>query len=212
VSYWLKVRFRDAEVFAACDLSGEFIQSGPLVEFCYSLGGKRYRTRPEKFEPIDGQSPVEHGASAATSKSKPSSGATGRGGDTIELWTDGACTGNPGPAGAGVVFIDGQSRQEVSEYLGEGTNNIAELTAILRGLELVTDPSRAVDVMTDSSYCIGLLTKGWKAKANQELVATIRQTMRPFASLQFVKVKGHAGIELNERADALAREAVERRC
>ena len=130
--------------------------------------------------------------------------------EAVQLWTDGACTGNPGPAGAGVLYRYGDDERVLSEYLGEGTNNIAELTAILRGLEMVSDVSLPVDIMTDSSYCIGLLTKGWKAKANQELVARLRQKLVAFSDVRFIKVKGHAGIPENERADELAREAIVR--
>ena len=128
----------------------------------------------------------------------------------MQLWTDGACTGNPGPAGAGVYFHFKDVEREVSEYLGPGTNNIAELTAILRGLEMVEDRALPVDVMTDSSYCVGLLTKGWKAKANVELVATLRAKLAEFSDVRLVKVKAHVGIPGNERADELAREAIVR--
>ncbi|HUJ59504.1 MAG TPA: ribonuclease H, partial [Kofleriaceae bacterium] len=130
--------------------------------------------------------------------------------DAIHVWTDGACTGNPGPAGAGVVIIDGNKRTELSEFLGEGTNNIAELTAILRGLERVAERRRPVIVYSDSAYSIGLLTKPWKAKANAELVATLRALCGEFSDLRFVKVPGHAGVPLNERTDQLAREAITR--
>ena len=124
------------------------------------------------------------------------------------MWTDGACTGNPGPAGIGVVVGDGDQRQEVSEFLGPGTNNIAELTAIERGLQLVTDRQRPVEVYSDSSYAIGLLSQGWKAKANQELVARIRALVATFPRVRFVKVAGHSGIPLNERTDELATGAI----
>lgn len=127
---------------------------------------------------------------------------------SIQVWTDGACTGNPGPAGLGVVLIEDKERRELSEFLGEGTNNIAELTAILRGLQEVKDRSRAVYVYTDSQYSIGLLTKPWKPKKNVELVAELRELCRTFPKLHFVKVAGHAGIPLNERVDQLAREAI----
>ena len=127
------------------------------------------------------------------------------------MWTDGACTGNPGPAGLGVVIIDGRERRELSEYLGQGTNNIAELMAILRGLEEVQDKSRPVIVYSDSAYSIGLLTQNWKAKANTELVTKLRALTKTFANLKFVKVAAHAGVVLNERVDELARNAVTRR-
>jgi ribonuclease HI len=132
-------------------------------------------------------------------------------GDAIQVWTDGACTGNPGPAGLGVVIIDGSHRVELSEYLGEGTNNIAELMAILRGLESVKDKQRPVVVYTDSAYSIGCITKPWKPKKNVELIDELRQIARGFSDLRFVKVAGHAGIPLNERVDQLARDAITRR-
>jgi ribonuclease HI len=134
----------------------------------------------------------------------------------IMVWTNGACSGNPGPMGIGVVVTEGSWRQEVGEYLGVGTNNIAELVAIERGLEVAAPRlaagARRVHVHSDSSYAIGLLDKGWKAKANQELVARIREALAAFpAPVTFVKVPGHAGVPENERCDELARRAVEQR-
>jgi ribonuclease HI len=130
--------------------------------------------------------------------------------NAIHVWTDGACEGNPGPAGLGVVIIDGAERRELSEYLGLGTNNIAELTAILRGLETIADRKRPVIVYSDSQYSIGLLTQNWKAKANKELVEELRGLTREFRDLRFVKVAAHSGIPLNERVDELARGAITR--
>jgi len=131
--------------------------------------------------------------------------------EPIHAWTDGACTGNPGPMGIGVVLLSGKHRKEISEYLGPvGTNNIAELTAILRALESIKDRKRPVVVYSDSSYAIGLLSMGWKAKANKDLVEKIRQFLRLFPDVQFVKVAGHAGVVENERCDELARDAIER--
>jgi ribonuclease HI len=133
----------------------------------------------------------------------------------VEIWTDGACSGNPGPMGIGVVVIDGGRRKEHGEYLGTGTNNIAELVAIERGLALAAqitagDRERPLRVYSDSSYAIGLLDKGWKAKANQELVARIRKVVAQSPRLAFVKVSGHAGVPENERCDELARQAISR--
>jgi len=94
------------------------------------------------------------------------------------------------------------------DYLGDDkTNNIAELTAILRAAEIVPIGAAAV-VHTDSQYSIGVLTKGWKAKANQELVANVKSALAQRKSWQLRYVPGHAGVPLNERADELAREAV----
>lgn len=138
---------------------------------------------------------------------------------SIHVYTDGACTGNPGPMGIGVVILDPSApilveggatepqRRELSEYLGVGTNNIAELTAIQRGL-LGLPRSREIVIYSDSAYAIGLLSQNWKAKANQELVAELRRLVREFSHVRFVKVAGHAGVPENERCDELARLAI----
>jgi ribonuclease HI len=128
----------------------------------------------------------------------------------VIAYADGACSGNPGPAGLGVVLIDGQRRVELSEYLGEGTNNIAELTAVLRALAEIPQ-DRALMIYTDSQYTIGVVQKGWKAKANQALVAELRAALSGRPATRLAYVPGHAGVLLNERADALAREAVSAR-
>jgi len=153
-------------------------------------------------------------------KSPPKPVSPSLGAAAIDVWTDGACSGNPGPMGIGVVVIDGGHRDEIGEYLGVGTNNIAELVAIERGLEvahprMVGDGGerRRVRVYSDSGYAIGLLSAGWKAKANQELVARIRAQLAALGAgaVEFVKVRGHAGVPENERCDALARQAITER-
>jgi ribonuclease HI len=118
--------------------------------------------------------------------------------------------------GIGVVVRNGGDKPiEHGEYLGRGTNNIAELTAIERALELVEGlgpeaRAREVVIHADSSYAIGLLSQGWKAKANQELVERLRLRARRFPCLRFVKVAGHAGVPDNEKCDELARLAISR--
>jgi ribonuclease HI len=129
--------------------------------------------------------------------------------EPVIIYTDGACLGNPGPAGLGVVLRSGNRRREIKESLGWSTNNVAELTAILRALEAVKDRNRPVKVHSDSTYAIGVVSKGWKAKANKELVARIRELAATFPNLEFVKVPGHAGVPDNERCDQLAKEAAE---
>ncbi len=125
----------------------------------------------------------------------------------VVAYADGACSGNPGPAGFGIVVLDGKKRIEISEYLGQGTNNIAELSAVLRALAEVPDKGRPLVIWTDSQYSIGILQKGWKAKANVELVEQLKQALRARpADIRYVP--GHSGIALNERADELAREAI----
>jgi ribonuclease HI len=125
------------------------------------------------------------------------------------VFTDGACSGNPGPGGYGVVLRAGNTQRVISGWLGDQcTNNIAELTAILRALEAIRDPSRPVMLYSDSAYALGLLTQNWKAKANTELVMTLRAKARTFSRLKLIKIEGHAGHEGNELADKLARAAI----
>ena len=127
----------------------------------------------------------------------------------IEFYTDGACSGNPGPCGYGWLKRDGDDYHEKCQYLGRGTNNIAELMAIKSSLESVEDRDRPVRIYSDSSYSIGVLVKGWKAKANRELILEIRDLISEFSDLELRKVKGHSGHPLNERADDLATSTLE---
>jgi ribonuclease HI len=225
---WIRHRLRDADVWAKVDGRGALVTDAQgRVEIVYkaTAGARVYRAGARNLAPTgDGSAieiavgePAPERAEAGTAGNSPARGARGGGGaspavppDAIHVWTDGACEGNPGPAGLGVVIIDGKEHRELSEYLGHGTNNIAELMAIFRGLEAVADRARPVVVYSDSAYSIGLLSQNWKAKANQELVAKLRALTREFRDLRFVKVAGHAGIPLNERVDELARGAISR--
>jgi len=128
----------------------------------------------------------------------------------IKIYTDGASSGNPGPAGIGIVLMYGDHKKEISSFIGRATNNTAELTAIKTGLEELKRYDLPVRIFSDSSYAIGLLSKGWKAKANQELVFEIRSLMTKFSDLAFIKVKGHSGIKENEVADFLATSAIKK--
>lgn len=207
---WMPYRLRDAEVWAKVDDNGELVTDRDgRVEIVYkpAAGAKLYRAGARNLVRAEGAAIEIEPGERAPDRSK----GEGAPDNAIHVWTDGACTGNPGPAGLGVVIVDGDKKTELSEYLGEGTNNIAELTAILRGLEEVAEKSRPVIVYSDSAYSIGLLTQAWKAKKNVELVEELRAICRQFKDLRFVKVAGHAGIPLNERVDQLARDAVVRR-
>jgi ribonuclease HI len=162
--------------------------------------------------PTSARAAASDGAPRTSPRSRPRSQQTAAPADAIHIWTDGACSGNPGLAGLGVVIVgDGPGHREISEFLGQATNNIAELTAILRGLESVTDRTRTVIIYSDSAYSIGLLTQAWKPKKNIELVQQLRALARQFADLRFVKVAAHSGIPLNERVDQLAVAAIHRR-
>ena len=173
-----------------------------------------YRPSAANLFPDDdpGSSPSSSSSSSPSSSPKPAKPrpASSPGGPVLELWTDGACSGNPGPMGIGVVAVDGGKRCELGEYLGIGTNNIAELTAIDRALDLAGSDAttKHLRIHTDSAYSIGVLSKGWKAKANQELIARLRKRLAGLPNVEFVKVAGHAGIPDNERCDELARDAI----
>lgn len=127
----------------------------------------------------------------------------------VNIWADGACVNNPGLMGIGAVVIDGDQRHELSEHIGMGTNNVAELTAIERGLALAfkvtKGNARTFIVHTDSKYAIGVLSLGWKAKANKALIARIIRKLPH--KIGFVWVRGHSGVPENERCDHLATSA-----
>ena len=88
------------------------------------------------------------------------------------------------------------------------TNNIAELRAIEKGLKAVKNTDLPVRLFTDSNYAYGILALGWKERKNKDIVASIKKTISKFKNLTFIKVKGHAGDEGNERADFLATNAI----
>jgi ribonuclease HI len=220
-------RLRGEKILARVDDQGQVhTGSDGRVDVLYKRGGKIYRASLRNLTPDDDARIVPDQEAAAGEAvpgreapvKKPGRVLDGTldgaalPADAILAYTDGACTGNPGPMGIGMVLIDPKTgaRRERSEYLGEGTNNIAELVAIQRALELAPE-GRALAVHSDSSYALGLLGLGWKAKANQALVAQIRALAEGRADLRLVKVAGHAGVVENERADELARTAVERR-
>jgi len=121
-----------------------------------------------------------------------------------EIYTDGACSGNPGPAGVGVIIAkDKKLMAQISYYLGDATNNIADLESIRVGLNNIPEKSN-VTIYSDSTYAIGMLSKNWKAKANVGLVLDILALMTKFEKIKFVKVKGHSTNKGNQAADHLA--------
>jgi ribonuclease HI len=206
-------RLRDADVWARVGADGALItdKSG-RVEVVYRSepGAKTYRASARNLTPIEGGVAIDIETAAAVEQAAPAPAPE----NAIHVWTDGACSGNPGPAGIGVVVIDGDKRKEIGEYIGEATNQVAELRAIEHGLNDVVPADRTarpVIVYSDSAYAIGLLTKPWKAKANVELVERLRALAKEFADLRFVKVVGHAGVVENERCDQLATTAVRMR-
>jgi ribonuclease HI len=211
---------RGDRVLARCEEDGTLRAEGGRVEIRYKpTDARAYRAGARNLSPVDGAEilPDDHCVDGAAPPDKKkearggSSAPTSVTADEVLVYADGACSGNPGPAGIGVVRVTRDDRRELSEYLGEATNNIAELTAILRAAEAMDDPARPLRLYTDSSYSIGVLTKGWKAKANKELVARVKGALAKLEDVELHPVRGHAGHALNERADQLAVEAVETR-
>ena len=226
---WRHATIRGQRVFVRVRDDGHLDDKGGRVEIRYKANDPRAYHASVKNLVVDHATPImsdDTCVPAEDAKSRPKqSRAAAKASKTSAApadapttsargwiaYTDGACTGNPGPAGSGwVVVAPGGSPVESYAYLGEGTNNIAELTAILRALHEVP-PDQPLVVYTDSQYAIGVLTKGWKAKANKELIEGIREELRGHTNVRFVYVPGHAGVPMNERADELAREAIRTR-
>jgi ribonuclease HI len=218
---WIEATLRGQRVLARAKADGALAVEGGRVEIRYNpKDGRAYRAAARNLEIAVGGKllsdeacePVAAGAAGATGASgrpKPAPQAHPPG--AWVAYTDGACSGNPGPAGSGVVLVSPKGRMfEGFEYLGEATNNVAELTAILRAVEWLPLPASGIVVHTDSQYAIGVLQKGWRAKVNQELVARTKRAVETRGA-RLVYVPGHSGVPLNERADELAREAIVRR-
>jgi len=179
-----------------------------------------YRVHLESIRPLPdkgGCKPDNAGKKAAPGKASPKKSIHSRRKNlpmddnrTILVYTDGASSGNPGPAGIGIFLRYGIHEKTISKYIGIATNNIAELEAIRVALAEIKNPELPVRIYTDSSYALGLLSLGWKPKKNQDLVLSIKKSMKKFRDLQFVKVRGHAGDPGNEMADRLATDAVKK--
>ena len=222
---WKRMRFKGNKVWMAVDGEGRPLLENGKALIKYQLDQPhQYRVHPEKIFLLDDEA-SEPGAAQPSPRKKTGTHARKRTADSpdidgteiltddlqhnaIIIHTDGACSGNPGPAGIGVVMCYKGHRKEISRFIGMATNNIAELEAIKTGLEAVKNRSLPVVLFSDSSYSLGLLTKGWKAKQNQELVEKVRNLVKTFNHLKIIKIKGHAGHPENERADRLAVAAI----
>lgn len=219
---WLPCLFKGSRVLARADEAGRLLADADgRVEMVYRPGGKTYRAARQNLQPLPEeqglQAVLEMGAAAGevgggAAAPRPRRAPAGEPRPRVVAWTDGACLGNPGPTGAGVLLklANGDVRA-VGRYLGPGTNNIGELRAVLIALQLVDDPASEVIVHTDSTYTLGVLTRPWKPKKNLELIAEIKREMSRFPRVEVRKVPGHAGVPENERVDELARTAAESR-
>ena len=139
----------------------------------------------------------------------------------IQIYSDGACRGNPGPGGWGVLLIYNDTEKEIYGGELETTNNRMELTAVIMGIESLTSPCE-IAITTDSKYVMDGITewmKGWKKRnwktaskkpvKNKELWIAL-DTVISKHEIEWHWVKGHSGDENNEIADQLARKYIEK--
>lgn len=138
----------------------------------------------------------------------------------IDIYTDGACSGNPGPGGWGVVLIYQENKKELSGYQPETTNNRMELFAAIQGLSALKE-SCVVNLYSDSSYLVNAFEKhwiekwqqnGWKTSTkspveNQDLWKLLLIHVRKH-QVRFIKVKGHSDNQYNNRCDEMAVTAI----
>lgn len=135
---------------------------------------------------------------------------------TVEMFTDGACSGNPGPGGYGVILKYNGVEKELCGGEELTTNNRMELTAVIEGLKILKQPCN-VSIQTDSKYVVDAITKGWlenwqknnwrKADKKQVLNVDLWQQLVELLKVHNVKflwIKGHNGHPENERCDQLA--------
>ena len=135
---------------------------------------------------------------------------------TVTIYTDGACSGNPGPGGWGAILMYGPHKKEMSGGEPQTTNNRMELTGVIQALSALKYPCK-VRVTTDSRYVVDGITKGWaqgwkkrgwkksdgKPALNPELWERLLELLA-IHDVEFAWIKGHAGHEENERCDRLA--------
>ncbi len=120
----------------------------------------------------------------------------------IQIYTDGACLGNPGPGGWGAVIIEDGIILDLNGADESTTNNRMEMLAVIRGLAAVPK-SAQVTVFSDSQYVVNTMTRGWKRKANLDLWERLDAEVAAHR-VEWRWVRGHAGDPLNEEADSLA--------
>lgn len=135
----------------------------------------------------------------------------------VEIWTDGACSGNPGPGGWAAILLYKGVKKEISGGEMLTTNNIMEIKAVILGLRALKEKC-SVTLYSDSAYVVNAITQGWlnnwiannyktadkKEVKNRELWEELHELML-FHQVEFVKVKGHADNANNNRCDELAR-------
>ena len=141
--------------------------------------------------------------------------------DIVEIFSDGACAGNPGPGGHGTILRYGKREKEIWGYCPDTTNNRMELIAVIKGLEALKRPSR-VRIVTDSNYVFKGITiwihvwqkRNWVTSRkepvlNKDLWERLLRGSKPH-TIEWRWIRGHAGHPENERCDKLAREAIKK--
>ena len=140
--------------------------------------------------------------------------------EEVTIYTDGACSGNPGPGGWGAMLMYKGNKKEISGGKENTTNNVMELTAVIEGLKLLKFPCK-VKLYSDSAYVVnafiqkwiyGWIKNGWKNSSkepvkNKELWQELYELTKTH-EVEFIKVKGHADNEYNNRCYELARNAI----
>lgn len=138
----------------------------------------------------------------------------------VTIFTDGACSGNPGPGGFGAVIIYGETRREISDGFKLTTNNRMEILAVIEALKILRQPCN-VNLYSDSKYVVDAIKKGWLLKwqknnwirnksqpvSNIDLWQNLLPLLQ-FHNVNFIWVKGHNDNQENERCDYLARSAI----
>ena len=141
-------------------------------------------------------------------------------GEKVIIYTDGECSGNPGPGGWGAILMYKDAKKEISGGMKETTNNIMEITAVIEALKCLKVESD-VQVYSDSAYTVNAFNQGWiynwmkngwktangSAVKNKELWQELYALTKKH-KVEFIKVKGHADNEFNNRCDEMAREAI----
>lgn len=216
---WARMWFKANKVWMAVDAKGKPVTKDGKVLIKYQLKQDyEYWVNRNNVSPIDSPPPqAKTRPQSKTNRKKPAKGKASDGltawdesayADKICVFTDGASSGNPGPSGIGVLLRFGEHEKEISSFIGNATNNIAELKAIQAGLSAVKKTDIPVRLFTDSKYAYGLLVQNWKARKNQGIVESIKEAMAKFKDLKIIKIKGHAGYAGNEKADFLATSAI----
>ena len=141
--------------------------------------------------------------------------------EEVTIYTDGACSGNPGPGGWGAILMYKENKKEISGGKKDTTNNVMELTAVIEALKLLKFPCK-VKLYSDSAYVVNAFLQNWvinwqrnnwntadkKEVKNKELWQELVE-LTNIHDITFIKVKGHSDNEYNNRCDELARKAIQ---